>query len=83
MLQRILRKLRPTDVAADALRVVLATCLWVAIKGQESQDAVPRASQLAAVARITADSLVGMEIQVLKLLDWRPLEGFHVDGGEE
>ncbi|CAI5464921.1 unnamed protein product [Closterium sp. Yama58-4] len=83
MLQRILRKLRPTDVAADALRVVLATCLWVAIKAQESQDAVPRASQLAAVARITADSLVGMEIQVLKLLDWRPLEGFHVDGGEE
>ncbi|CAI7745339.1 unnamed protein product [Closterium sp. NIES-54] len=83
MLQRILRKLRPTDVAADALRVVLATCLWVAIKGQESQDAVPRASQLAAVARITADSLVGMEIQVLKLLEWRPLEGFHVDGGVE
>ncbi|GJP46894.1 hypothetical protein CLOM_g6144 [Closterium sp. NIES-68] len=80
MLQRILRKLRPTDVAADALRVVLATCLWVAIKAQESQGAVPRASQIAAVARVTADALVGMEIEVLKLLDWRPLEGFHVDG---
>ncbi|CAI5467160.1 unnamed protein product [Closterium sp. Yama58-4] len=74
--QKVLRKLQPGRVAADSLRVTLAACMWTAAKLDDNQKTLPRASDVAAVARVPAQRLQAAELEVMKLVDWRPLEGF-------
>ncbi|CAI5458775.1 unnamed protein product [Closterium sp. Yama58-4] len=74
--QKVLRKLQPGRVAADSLRVTLAACMWTAAKLDDNQKTLPRASDVAAVARVSAQRLQAAELEVMKLVDWRPLEGF-------
>ncbi|CAI5979703.1 unnamed protein product [Closterium sp. NIES-64] len=74
--QKVLRKLQPGRVAADSLRVTLAACMWTAAKLDDNQKTLPRASDVAAVARVPAKRLQAAELEVMKLVDWRPLEGF-------
>ncbi|CAI5975099.1 unnamed protein product [Closterium sp. NIES-65] len=74
--QKVLRKLQPGRVAADSLRVTLAACMWTAAKLDDNQKTLPRASDVAAVARAPAKRLQAAELEVMKLVDWRPLEGF-------
>ncbi|CAI5526448.1 unnamed protein product [Closterium sp. Naga37s-1] len=73
--QKVLRKLQPGRVAADSLRVTLAACMWTAAKLDDNQKTLPRASDVAAVARVPAKRLQAAELEVMKLVDWRPLEG--------
>ncbi|CAI5965810.1 unnamed protein product [Closterium sp. NIES-64] len=75
--QKVLRKLQPGRVAADSLRVTLAACMWTAAKLDDNQKTLPRASDVAAVARVPAKRLQAAELEVMKLVDWRPLEGVH------
>ncbi|CAI7788042.1 unnamed protein product [Closterium sp. NIES-53] len=74
--QKVLRKLQPGRVAADSLRVTLAACMWTAAKLDDNQKTLPRASDVAGVARVPAKRLQAAELEVMKLVDWRPLEGF-------
>ncbi|CAI5464294.1 unnamed protein product [Closterium sp. Yama58-4] len=76
MLQRVLLRLQPTDMAAESLRVLLAACLWVAAKNEENQKNVPKAKAVAAVAKVPVSRLASCEIEVLKMLDWQPQKGF-------
>ncbi|CAI6004665.1 unnamed protein product [Closterium sp. NIES-64] len=57
MLQRVLLRLQPTDMAAESLRVLLAACLWVAAKNEENQKCVPKAKAVAAVAKVPVSRL--------------------------
>ncbi|CAI5532499.1 unnamed protein product [Closterium sp. Naga37s-1] len=57
MLQRVLLRLQPTDMAAESLRVLLAACLWVAAKNEENQKSVPKAKAVAAVAKVPVSRL--------------------------
>lgn len=66
-------------LSAEKLRGTLAACLWVASKLGVMQAAVPTAASIAAVARIPADQLLTAELQLLSLLEWRPLEGLVLD----
>ncbi|CAI7787234.1 unnamed protein product [Closterium sp. NIES-54] len=77
MLQRVLLRLQPTDMAAESLRVLLAACLWVAAKNEENQKSVPKAKAVAAVAKVPVSRLAACEIEVLKMLDWQPQKGFN------
>ncbi|GJP51816.1 hypothetical protein CLOM_g10950 [Closterium sp. NIES-68] len=74
--QKVLRKLQPGRVAADSLRVTLAACMWTAAKLDDNQKTLPKASDVAAVARVPAQRLQAAELDVMKLVGWRPLEGF-------
>lgn len=76
-LQRALKRLQPKMrmLGADTLRITLATCLWLSLKLGTEQAGVPKASQVAEVTGVSASRLRSMEIQLLGLLDWRPLEG--------
>lgn len=73
---RVLKKLHPGRVAADSLRVTLAACLWTAAKLDDKQCNVPKSHEVEAVTGVAASKLVLAEMQLLKILNWRPLEGW-------
>lgn len=76
MFQRALRPLRSKQVSLDGLRTMLAACLWVAAKLDEKQKNMPRASEVAEVARLDVKKVTAEEFHVMALLNWKPLEGF-------
>lgn len=72
---RIFRKATRTmalDVlSSSGVRVTLAACLRLAAAFDEAQITVPKASEVAACARVSTRKLVMTEIQLLAILRWR------------
>ena len=83
MFQRVLRPLKSRQVSLDGLRAMLAGCLWTAAKLDEKQKNMPRASEVAEVARLDAKRVASEEMRVMSLLNWKPLDGFDIFGGAE
>lgn len=79
--RKVLQSLQPCLLAAEAMRVTLAGCLWLATKVDTAQVKVPKASEVAAIAGVAASRLSAVELQLLTLMDWRILEGW-VGSGE-
>lgn len=79
--RKVLQSLQPNLLAAEAMRVTLASCLWLATKVDSAQVKVPKASEVALVAGVQASRLSAVELQLLTLLDWRLLDGW-VGSGE-
>ncbi len=58
-------------------------CLWIACKLEESRHGLPTAHQLASLVRppagssaIAAGSVNIIEIHVMRMLGWQPLQGW-------
>ena len=58
-------------------------CLWIACKLEESREGLPTAQQLVNLVRppagsgvIVAGAVNAVEIQVMKMLGWQPLQGW-------
>ena len=83
MFQRVLQPLKSRQVSLDGLRAMLAGCLWIAAKLDEKQKNMPRASEVAEVARLDAKRVASEEMRVMSLLNWKPLDGFDIFGGTE
>ncbi|GAQ82203.1 C2H2 zinc finger protein [Klebsormidium nitens] len=79
--RKVLQSLQPNLLAAEAMRVTLAGCLWLATKVDTAQVKVPKASEVAVAAGVQASRLSAVELQLLTLLDWRLLDGW-VGSGE-
>ncbi|CAI5468115.1 unnamed protein product [Closterium sp. Yama58-4] len=77
VLQRALRDLPLGSVDSNALRVLLAACLWTAAKldGGRQKD-VPNAAAMSAVSLVEVGVLQAAELQLMKMMNWKPLEGF-------
>lgn len=52
---------------------VVAGCLWLALKLQEHRVAVPTATRLAKIARVTRRDLRSAEMAIMSWVDWAPL----------
>ncbi|CAI5480037.1 unnamed protein product [Closterium sp. Yama58-4] len=77
VLQRALKDLPLGSVDSNALRVLLAACLWTAAKldGGRQKD-VPNAAVMSAVSLVEVSVLQAAELQLMKMMNWKPLEGF-------
>ncbi|CAI5962044.1 unnamed protein product [Closterium sp. NIES-64] len=77
VLHRALRDLPLGSVDSNALRVLLAACLWTAAKldGGRQKD-VPNGVAMSAVTLVEVSVLQAAELQLMKMMNWNPLEGF-------
>ncbi|CAI5535545.1 unnamed protein product [Closterium sp. Naga37s-1] len=77
VLQRALRDLPLGSVDSNALRVLLAACLWTAAKldGGHQKD-VPNGAAMSSVSLVEVSVLQAAELQLMKMMKWKPLEGF-------
>lgn len=63
--------------------LTLMGCLWIACKLEESREGLPTAQQLVNIVRpsigssaITPGAVNVVEVQVMSLLNWQPLQGW-------
>ncbi|GJP35550.1 hypothetical protein CLOM_g20056, partial [Closterium sp. NIES-68] len=76
VLQRALKSLPLGSVDSTALRVLLAACLWAAAKLDGRQTDVPKGAAMSAVSLVEVGVLLAAELQLMKMMNWQPLEGF-------
>lgn len=64
----------PAGARNDDPSLNLACCLWIASKLEERQVNVPAAAEVAAAARIETKALATREMELMALMEWRPLK---------